>query len=668
MRSRPLKKPTVSTDRLFWTAGVVVGASLPHWLTLSVWVPVLLSFCVFWRLAAALRGWPLPGGILRIMLAFLAFIAVLAQYRTINGVEAGSALLVVMVALKFLESHTHRDQLVLMIISYFLVFASLLYERNLLTVLYLLGFVWFTTVGLLQLSRKGRLLGTAPTARLAARLLLQALPIMILLFLLFPRLPGPLWGIPGTNTSARSGLSDTMSPGDITELGLSDEVAFRVEFDERPPPAQQLYWRGPVLSNFNGRTWSSDGPGMRGPMTDTVEYLGDPIEYRVMLEPHGRRWVFALDMPQSWSSDQGIRMESHYQLVRFPRSIRSRFDYRLTSFPEYRAQEQLSERQLDYYTRLPEASNPRTQALARTWAAESATPRSVIEKAFEFFRAEIFYYTLTPPALGAHAADEFLFEAREGFCEHYASAFTVLMRAAGIPSRVVTGYQGGELNSTRLGEYFIVRQTDAHAWTEVWLEDEGWVRVDPTAAVAPDRIAFGLSRTSLAGDALPGGALRFAPWARDLVLAWDAMNTYWKEWVLGYGPELQRTLLRSLGFAEPHWSKLVLVGAVALALFLSGLTLYLAWSYRRTQHRDAAARHFAAFGAKLRRAAITPRQPDEGPLSFGRRAAQALPGASTQIDEIVESYVKARYERDQEGAELERLRRLVKGFRPLAST
>ena len=658
----------VSIERLLWTAGVVVGASLPHWVSLAVWVPVLLSVCVIWRLAAASRGWPLPGAILRITLAFVAFLAVLAQYRTVNGVEPGSALLVVMVALKFLESHTRRDQLVLMIISYFLVFASLLYERNLLTVLYLLGFVWFTTVGLLQLARQGPLLSTAPTARLAARLLLQAIPIMLVLFLLFPRLPGPLWGIPGTNTSARSGLSDTMSPGDITELGLSDEVAFRVEFEGRPPPAHLLYWRGPVLSNFNGRTWSSDGPGMRGRMNDTVEYLGDPIDYRVMLEPHGRRWVFALDMPQSWSADQGIRMESHYQLVRFPRSIRGRFDYRLTSFPEYRAKEQLSERQLDYYLRLPEASNPKTQALGRSWASRATHPRDIIDQAFEFFRSDVFYYTLTPPALGAHAADEFLFEAREGFCEHYASAFTVLMRAAGIPARVVTGYQGGELNSTRLGEYFIIRQTDAHAWTELWIEEEGWVRVDPTAAVAPDRIALGLSRTALAGDALPGGAFRFPTWARELVLAWDAANTHWKEWVLGYGPELQQTLLRSLGFAEPHWTKLVLVGAIALALLMGTLTLYLAWSYRRTQHRDAAARYFAAFCAKLRRADVPPRRPDEGPLNFGQRAARTLPNVSREIDQIVESYLKARYESDQEGTHLERLRGLVKGFRPQLST
>lgn len=662
------KQEAVSPDRILWTAGVVAGASVPHWITLAGWVPALLTLCVIWRLAGEFRGWPLPGALMRIALAFVAFIAVLAQYRTINGVEAGSALLVVMVALKFLESHTHRDQLVLTIISYFLVFASLLYERSLATVLYLLGFVWFTTVGLLQLSRRGPLLRSRPTGKLAARLLLQAIPIMIVLFLLFPRLPGPLWGIPGTNTSARSGLSDTMNPGDVTDLALSDGVAFRVEFDGRPPGPQQLYWRGPVLSNFNGRTWSSDGPGMRRPMTETIDYFGDPVEYRVMLEPHGRRWVFALDMPQRWTADEDIRMDKHYQLFRFPRAIRTRFDYRLTSFPEYQAREELTSPQLDHYLRLPQGSNPRTQALGRSWAQGTDEPREIIAKAFEFFAGELFYYTLTPPALGAHASDEFLFEAREGFCEHYASAFTILMRAAGIPARVVTGYQGGELNSTRLGEYFIIRHADAHAWTEIWTAAEGWIRVDPTAAVAPDRIAFGLSRTALAGDVAPGTAFRFVPWARDLALAWDAMNIYWNDWVLGYGPQLQNALLRSLGFAEPHWSKLVMVGAFALTLLMGALTALLAWSYRRTLHRDAAARCFAAFCGKLRRAAVAPRRPDEGPVNFGQRAALALPAASREIDEIVASYVKARYEGDQDGTQLQLLRNLVRAFKPLLST
>jgi len=326
---------------------------------------------------------------------------VLERYHTLNGVEAGSALLVVMVALKFLETKSNRDQLVLMIISYFLLFAGLLSQRSIVIVIYLIGFVWFTTVGLLQLGRRGPLLGTMTTTRLAGRLLLQAIPIMLVLFLLFPRLPGPLWVIPGANTSGRSGLSETMSPGDITELGLSDDVAFRVEFYDRPPGPGQLYWRGPVLSKFDGRTWSSDGPQMRGDPRDALEFQGDPITYRVMLEPHGRRWIFGLDMPAEWPDDRGFAMDSRYQLIRFGRSIRSRLEYDLTSYPAYHADEELTDAQRDFYLDLPEGNNPRSHDMARQWRDSSSRPREIITKALETFRTETFYYTLTPPPSGS---------------------------------------------------------------------------------------------------------------------------------------------------------------------------------------------------------------------------------------------------------------------------
>jgi len=653
------------TYRLIWTAGVVAGASLPHWSTLPIWAPMLLCACIGWRLAGDLLRWPLPNSFIRVTLAIIAFATVLARYRTLNGIEAGSALLVVMVALKFLETHTSRDQLVLTIISYFLLFAGLLSQRNMIIVAYLLGFVWFTTIGLMQLGRRGPLLGTWPTAPLAGKLLLQALPIMLVLFIFFPRLPGPLWTITNASTSGRSGLSETMSPGDLTELGLSDDVAFRVEFQGRPPGPGELYWRGPVLSNFNGRTWSSEGVQLRGQIVNTLEFSGEPIDYRVMLEPNGRRWVFALDMPAAWPDGEGILMESHYQLIRFPRSIRSRQDYDLTSYPTYYAGEILTAAQRDVYLSLPDDNNPRSRALAARWGEVSSEPREIIRNALELFRAETFYYTLTPPALGAHPADEFLFQTREGFCEHYASAFTVLMRAAGIPARVVTGYQGGELNP--LGQYYIIYQSNAHAWTEVWLEDEGWVRVDPTAAVAPDRIRLGLSGGSLAGQRSAGG-FRNLPWIRDLALAWDAANTYWSDWVLGYGPELQNALLRSLGMARPHWSKLIGLGAVLLILLLGSLMAYLAWIYRIGQRNDPAARYFGKFCLKLGRAKVSPRRPGEGPVDFGRRAAEAVPDASVKIGEITEAYVRARYEPDRGGSELERLKALVRNFDPNPAT
>ncbi len=653
------------TYRLIWTAGVVAGASLPHWSTLPVWAPMLLCVCIGWRLAGDLLRWPLPNSFIRIVFAIVAFATVLGRYHTLNGIEAGSALLIVMVALKFLETHTSRDQLVLTIISYFLLFAGLLGQRNVFIVAYLLGFVWFTTIGLMQLGRRGPLLGTWPTAKLAGKLLLQALPIMLILFVFFPRLPGPLWAIPNANTSGRSGLSDTMSPGDLTELGLSDDVAFRVEFQGPPPGADELYWRGPVLSNFNGRTWSGEGVQLRGQIVDTLKFSGDPIDYRVMLEPSGRRWVFALDMPAAWPDGEGILMESHYQLIRFPRSIRSRQDYNLTSYPTYYAGEVLTDAQRNVYLDLPDHNNPRSRELAARWSGNNSEPREIIRNALDLFRAETFYYTLTPPALGEHTADEFLFQTREGFCEHYASAFTILMRAAGIPARVVTGYQGGELNP--LGRYYIIYQSNAHAWTEVWLEDEGWVRVDPTAAVAPDRIRLGISGGSLAGQRSTEGFASLK-WVRDLALAWDAANTYWSDWGLGYGPELQNALLRSLGMARPHWSKLIGLGAALLALLLGSLMIYLTWIYRTGQRTDPAARYFGKFCRKLSRAKVAPRRPDEGPVDFGRRAAEAVPDASVTIGEITEAYVRARYEPDHGGDELERLKALVRNFDPNPAT
>ena len=255
-------------------------------------MPVLLLTAIGWRFGIELYRWPTPPRPVRLVLAVGAFCAVLLQYRTLNGVEAGSALLVVMVALKFLESRNQRDQLVLIMISYFLMFASLLSERGPLVAAYVVLLVWLTTVALIQIGRRGEFLPYRATGALSGRLLLHALPVMAALFVLFPRLPGPLWAIPGSTSSGATGLNDTMSPGDITNLGLSDEVAFRVEFDGQPPRANDLYWRGPSLTHFNGRTWSMLQGGRRGErVADTIEYRGEPTSYRVMLEPNGRNWA-----------------------------------------------------------------------------------------------------------------------------------------------------------------------------------------------------------------------------------------------------------------------------------------------------------------------------------------------------------------------------------------
>ena len=655
----------LETKRLLWTAAIVVGTSLPHWPTIAAWMPVLLLTAIGWRFAVSLCRWRAPPRVVRLPLAVGAFCGVLLQYRTLNGVEAGSALLVVMIALKFLESRSQRDQLVLIMISYFLLFASLLGERGPLMVVYVAAMVWLATVALIQIGRRGEFLPYRKTGALSARLLLLALPVTIAMFVLFPRLPGPLWAIPGSTSSGASGLNDTMSPGDITNLGLSDEVAFRVEFDGRPPRANDLYWRGPSLTHFNGRTWSMLQGARRGErVADSVEYRGEPTSYRVMLEPNGRNWAFALDMPREWTGDGSLRMGSDYQLGTFFGGPRSRrLDYRVTSHVDYSAREPLTERERDTFSALPADSSPRARALAQSWLGDAPSGAAIIERAMAYLRSEPFEYTLTPPALGAQPVDEFLFSTREGFCEHYASALTVLLRATGLPARVVMGYQGGELNS--IGGYYIVRQSDAHAWTEVWLEDEGWVRVDGVAAVAPERVALGFDRFG-AGQIGGAAGLRMG-WSRQAVLFWDAIETRWQAWIIGYGPELQRALLESLGFENLRRAQrsAVLLGLAVstTVVLLISLSLYLAWRQRRRTALDAAALYFASFVGHLKGLEVPARAPSEGPRAYAERAAGLLPHAAAKIRSVVDLYLRARYEPDADGAALAALEAEITAFR-----
>jgi transglutaminase-like putative cysteine protease len=658
-----IARNSTGLSRLLWTAGLVVGACLPHWTALPHWIQLLLCVSVAWRFAARLFHWPLPGRKLMWIVTIASFGAVLSDFGTINGLRPGTALLVVMVSLKFLEAKSQRDHALLTVIAYFLVFASLLVGGSLIKGLYLIGFVWLTTLGLLQIGRQGPLLAHLPNAKLAGRLLLQSLPLMIALFLLFPRLPGPLWAMPGDTSSGATGLSGSMSPGDITDLGLSDEVAFRAEFFGQTPAASELYWRGPVLSKFDGRTWDQLD-GMRRPVEATIEYLGETSEYRVKLDSDRSGWVFALEMPESWSSgDRGrsIRMGSEYLLRAFPPGAAGgQASYTVTSYSRFRAREPLTDSEIELFKRLPADSNPRTRALVAGFLEDSPSTATIVERALDVFRQPGFFYTLTPPPLGQHTADEFIFDTREGFCEHYASAFAIMLRMAGIPTRVVTGYQGGELNS--LGDYYIIRQSDAHAWTEIWTAQDGWTRVDPISAVAPERIAFGSRRTTLQGESTIGSRIGRMQWLRQAALAWDAANNFWDDWIIGYGPRLQRTLLEWLGFDRPRWRELLIMTAAVTALLSLALAANLSLRRRRLNAHDPAARSFERFRRRLRQLKVEPIRDGETPSAYAERAAARLPHAADAIQDITRAYLRARYEPDRMGDALARLKSRVREF------
>ena len=628
---------SLESKRELWTVVIVIGASLPHWPALSPWIPALLVASVAWRLGVAFYGWRPPSRVVRLPLALGSFLAVLFQHRTLNGVEAGSALLVVMVALKVLESRSQRDQLVLIMLCYFLMFAALLADRGPLTVAYVGVLVWLTTVALIQIGRRGELLPYRATGRFGGRLLLHALPVMIALFVLFPRLPGPLWGIPGSTSSGATGLSDTMSPGDITNLALSDEVAFRVEFEGRAPRASDLYWRGPSLTNFNGRTWSLPQGGRRGErVAATVEYRGAPTSYHVTLEPNGRNWAFALDMPRQWSGE--VRMGSDYQLAAFfgggPRA--RRLDYRVTSHVEYRAREPLTEGEREMFRALPPGSNPRARELAESWIADGASGATIVQRSMDYLRSQPFVYTLTPPALGAQPVDEFLFETRRGFCEHFANAFVVLMRSAGVPARVVLGYQGGELNP--VDGTLVVRQSDAHAWAEVWLERRGWVRIDPTAAAAPKRINEGLVASLPAGDPLPFIARVDAQWLRSLRNRAEAISHTWNTWVLGYNAQRQRDLLTNLGF-DPDWRSMTALLAAGVAAWQGVVWVAL---FRNRRRLSVTERSWQNLVKKLQRHGLTP-EPSEGPIAFAARAGTIHTEWRDALNDFAARYARITY-------------------------
>ena len=640
--------------RLGWTLPGVVLAVLPHVTHLPVWIPLLLMICVSLRLLALLRGWRLPPPWVRMPLAFGAFIAVLLGYGTVNGLEPGSALLTVMVAMKTLETSRIRDHVVLLFVAYFLTLAAFLVSQSMLVVAYLLVVV--ISCGLLQ-ATKQQPLPFSMGVRLTSRLLLQAAPIMLVLFVLFPRVPGPFWALPSRANQGTSGLSDQMSPGDITELSLSDAVAFRIRFDGDVPPPWELYWRGPVLSRFNGRTWSMPASGLAYDATvwRTLEHQGPEYGYRVTLEPHGQQWVFVLEMPTEIDLP-GTYLTRFYQVIR-PRPIARRISYTASSRPDYQAHPKMSRQAHQYYTNIS-ASNPRATALARDLRRDAQSDWDYAQSVFALFGDQDFYYTLTPPALGAHPVDEFLFETREGFCEHFASAFTMMMRAAGVPARVVTGYQGGELNP--MGQYYIVRQADAHAWSEIWLADRGWVRVDPTAAVAPERIRAGLSEAMGDSALVPGRALRNNPWLNQLVLTWDAVTAFWNQWVLGYGPELQRDFLSRLGLNNPNWKKMATALLITPVVLLIALSAWLAWQ-SRPRHSDEAARLYARFCRKLSRARLA-RPAYVAPEHWARTVAAERPDLSEPVNAITQCYLQARYEPAEDATALLELRERVANF------
>ena len=645
----------VTYEQLLGISGCLGLALLAHITTLPLWVPAIVVACGIVRLSLARAGRSAPPGRVLVTVAVLVVPLLLVRFHTFNGLVGGTALLSVTAGLKLLETKTRRDIYIITLIIYFVSLAALLEGDSFWLLAYLIGVCWLTTATLLRSTSSGTAPGWRRSLRYGGRVLAQALPLALVFWLLFPRFAGPLWHIPNDSQTAASGLSDSMSPGDITQLALSDEVAFRVRFDSATPPNRERYWRGPVLDVFDGRSWSRSPSS---PAPPALKALGPEYKYTVMMEPHRHRWIFMLDWPSSWNLPHA-ELDSNYTLTQSELLSRP-VDVLGVSHTQVEATAPLNARMRSRDLRLPGASNPRTKALAQELRSAHADDMELLQAVLSMFRQQPFFYTLSPPKLSDNSIDGFLFDTKRGFCEHYASAFAALARAAGIPARVVTGYQGGTLNP--YGDYWILRQSDAHAWTEVWIEARGWVRIDPTAAIAPERVERGLADVASADESTASVWQRRTRWFSGLRLRFDAVKEIWRERILDFDQDSQRRLLEFLNIPEPDGQKLVMLLAAAMSLVLAWLT----WQVRRelsASSKDETARAYARLCAKLAAAGIA-RLPHEGAEAFALRVARLRPDLADIVTNLCRQYSFLRYAAPTTSVTVGQFQAAVRAFRP----
>lgn len=586
MLARLTTLPREARDTLFLLL-VIAWVLLPQVSELPWWCSALAAGMLLWRGRLAFGARALPGRWWLLGLLAIAIGATLLTHRTLLGRDAGVTLIVILLALKTLELRAKRDAFVVFFLSFFTMLTNFFYSQSLLTALsMLLGLLGLLTA----LVNAHMPVGKPPllqAARTAGWMALLGAPVMVLLFVLFPRL-APLWGIPSDAMTGRSGLSATMQVGTIAKLALDTSIAMRIAFEGKPPPQRELYFRGPVLSSFDGREWlpsSRSAFPSRYKLPDNLVVQGDAVRYEVTLEPTSRPWLFVMEATGQSPELRGYRTRMSNELQWLTdRPITDLARYKVQSHPVFRHGPDKREVGLQEFVELPSGFNPRTLALAAELRndprhAQGGT-QALVQAAVDRLRTGGYTYTLEPGVYGVHSADEFWFDRKEGFCEHIASAFVILMRAMDVPARIVTGYQGGELNS--VDGFWVLRQSDAHAWTEVWHQGQGWVRVDPTSAVSPGRTGAFLRLEAPQG--LVGQALgNFSPTlAAQLRATWEAVNNRWNQWILNYTQGKQLELLKDIGFESPSWEDLayVLIGLVVL-VSLAGA----AWTlWDRTQH------------------------------------------------------------------------------------
>ena len=630
--------------------------ALPHIYHISTAVFSFFTLLLIWRFIGIWRSHWLPNRFLIFLLTLTGIFLLYSQHQGIIGRDAGTSLFITALGLKLLEIKQERDLYLIIYLAFIVAASQFLYEQNILMAGYILFVCCVLLATLISINsiKRDNLLAL----KTAATLIIQAVPIAVVMFVLFPRVEAPRWMLFNNPNEARSGLSDSMEPGSISKLGLSGELAFRVKFDGAIPPLNQRYWRGPVLSLTDGKRWTQTKNMFFKRFQDKIEYKGRPYRYTLMMEPQHKNWVFALDMPEQFASK--LSMNANYQLTT-SESPDKRAEYKVTSYSDYNTG-YITRTEYRENLQLPDPPSARVIDLVTRLHGFEASPEKFIEALMQHFKQEQFIYTLMPPLMEDNPIETFLFDQRAGFCGHYASAFVYLMRVADIPARVVTGYQGGELNT--VGNFLEIRQANAHAWAEVWLNNRGWVRIDPTTAIEPERIEQNIdidqqiASGAVSFIAIDSEVAQSLSWLKEARQLWGSLDYSWQRWVINYSAANQSRFLSSLGIQT---LKQMIYWLVVIIALLTGM---LSWILlrRKPQSIEKVLIIYQQFCNKLAKAGLF-RKPGEGAIDFADRIKQTYPEHSEAVDGITGLFVKLRYGRQSTPEDLDELKKQVALFK-----
>ncbi len=630
--------------------------TLPHSQHLSLPLFAFFSFLWCWRFIAIWKPEWLPNRLIIFLLSACAIVLLYSQYHSLLGRDAGTALFVSALGLKLLEIKSPRDILLCVYLAFIVAATQFLYQQSILMAVYTL-FVCCTLLSTL-ISINSKNPQTLASLKMAAIIIAQALPVAIVIFIFFPRIEAPRWLLFADKHQAMSGLSDTLEPGAISSLGMSDELAFRVKFKGDLPPPRLRYWRGPVFSYTDGQRWQASKNKFFKKSMDKLRFQGKAYQYTLLMEPQNHHWVYALDMPAKFSNR--LIRNSFYQMIT-RNAPEERAEYQITSYPQYNTGYITKSERRDNL-QLPKTPSVKITRLVKQLGGFDKQPEIFIAHIFNHFRTENFHYTLMPPLMEENPIETFLLATRHGFCSHYATAFVYLMRVAGIPARVVSGYQGGKLNE--IGGFLEIRQANAHAWTEVWLKNKGWVRFDPTTAIAPERIEQDVNIE----QQIASGAVNFTPvilsnhslnWLKHAHQLWNSLDYNWQHWVINYNNNNQSKLFETLGIQDIktliYWL-LISIGGLSAILSLYVLK-------RHQTKTDPAVLLYQHFCKKLAKRNNLQIKTGEGPRSFAARMKATYPHRSQEINVLTDLFIKIRYQPDSDRNDLKQLQKRLKRFK-----